>query len=496
MRVFKKIFILILSFCVFLFMINCRSYCFMENNCSSDEVYDLVSDNRNTFDLDSGTISLNTTTTGNFYYPYAQIDFLFTSTERQFIKLNYSGPMAKLKVYNYYYYNTNDYLFYSQQISYDQDIIYCDVYQTYVLEFESNTYNTGSFTLYPIKVTSTNLSTHEKFFMHITYDSTSSLGYRYDVEYKNLDLASATPTTEYINLDGGVTSYLDLISSTLNFNISNDARYLVSNPGELQYSAIAYAGVTVRYINSSGTSVRGYRGTGTFVDETTVLSCAHLFYNLLEDSNDSFNLYSAISHNIYFYPGANSYYNSLNYYQNFGKYKGIETYLPISYILYDMPNINQYETEFTYRTGYDWSITLTENIIGGTYEHSYMGMYTLTSDTNYAVQSAGYPGLEVCPDNEVAKYHHSMWASIPLYNEVEISPISNNVYVSETIRSSGGNSGGPVYVYVTAVQNGQILRYCSIMGILDAAKTPSGNFVHSLVCKIRPVIINLYYEVI
>ena len=97
--------------------------------------------------------------------------------------------------------------------------ISCDAFQIYVLEFESNTYNTGSFTLLPQKVTSTNLKMHEKYFMHIEYDTSSTFGYRYDVEYKNLDLNSATSTTEFINLEGGVTSYLDLITDTLNFGL-------------------------------------------------------------------------------------------------------------------------------------------------------------------------------------------------------------------------------------------------------------------------------------
>lgn len=81
-------------------------------------------DNRNIFNLKSNELHLNTSTTGYFHNPYAKTYFLFDSSERQFIKLNYSGPMSKLKIYNFYYYNSNDYLFYSSQISYDQDIIY------------------------------------------------------------------------------------------------------------------------------------------------------------------------------------------------------------------------------------------------------------------------------------------------------------------------------------------------------------------------------------
>ena len=253
--------------------------------------------NRNIFNLKSNELHLNTSTTGYFHNPYAKTYFLFDSSERQFIKLNYSGPMSKLKIYNYYYYNSNDYLFYSSQISYDQDIIYCDAFQIYVLEFESNTYNTGSFTLLPQKVTSTNLTTHEKYFMHIEYDTSSTFGYRYDVEYKNLDLNSATSTTEFINLEGGVTSYLDLITDTLNFGLSNDSRRLVSNPSELQYSTIAYANASCKYVDSSNSVIHSYRGTGTFVDETTVLSCAHLFYNKINNPADDYNGYTAIPHN-------------------------------------------------------------------------------------------------------------------------------------------------------------------------------------------------------
>ena len=317
--------------------------------------------NINIFNLKSNELHLNTSTTGYFHNPYAKTYFLFDSSERQFIKLNYSGPMSKLKIYNYYYYNSNDYLFYSSQISYDQDIIYCDAFQIYVLEFESNTYNTGSFTLLPQKVTSTNLTTHEKYFMHIEYDTSSTFGYRYDVEYKNLDLNSATSTTEFINLEGGVTSYLDLITDTLNFGLSNDSRRLVSNPSELQYSTIAYANASCKYVDSSNSVIHSYRGTGTFVDETTVLSCAHLFYNKINNPADDYNGYTAIPHNADFYPGANSYYNSSNWHQNFGIYKGTDTYLPVSYILFDDSKMLQF--------GFDWSITLTNNDIDGIYDH-------------------------------------------------------------------------------------------------------------------------------
>ena len=62
--------------------------------------------NINIFNLKSNELHLNTSTTGYFHNPYAKTYFLFDSSERQFIKLNYSGPMSKLKIYNYYYYNS------------------------------------------------------------------------------------------------------------------------------------------------------------------------------------------------------------------------------------------------------------------------------------------------------------------------------------------------------------------------------------------------------
>ena len=458
--------------------------------CSCLESSSEIVDNRNTFDMDSGTITLNTQTTGTFNYPYANLYFLFSSTERQFVELNYSGPEAQLKIYNYYYFNTNDYLFYSNQISYDQDIIYCDANQIYVLEFQSNTYNLGSFTVTPIKVTSTTLTNHEKFFMHINYDSTSSLGYRYDVEYKNLDLNNATTTTDYINTDGGTTGYLDLISNALNFGVSNDARRLVSNPSELQYSAVAFSSVSFKYINDVNTTMKYYRGTGTFVDETTVLSCAHLFYDEIDDAADPYNGSTSIVYNSYFYPGANSYNDSFNWYQNFGKYKGVETYLPISYVLFfDNGGLSPYESPYM-RIGYDWSITLTENVTEGYYTHSYMRMYYFTGSINYQAQSAGYPALLECPSTEIGKYMHTMWSSYPLFNVVE-DCANYNVLVSNEIIASQGNSGGPIYLYYTSVYNGQVIRHASIMGILDGI-TPSNK---SRICRMRPIIINLYYEV-
>ena len=425
-------------------------------------------------------VTLNQTATGYYNYPFAYIYFKFESTENQFVKLNYSGQMSELKVFNYYYYSSNDYLFYSSQISYDTDIIYCDANQTYILVFRSNLPNTGAISITPNKISTSNLVNHEKYLLHIIYDNTTSLGYRYDVEYRNINLDTAIETVEYIDTNGGVASYLDLIDNNLNFNLTNDDRRLVSNPGECQYSAIAQAQGLFTYYMAEDSYDYLSSYTGTFVDETTVLSCAHLFYQYDGNTQSATYGQSTLTRQIYFYPGANSYYNQTNWYSNYGEYKGTDTFVPISYLL-----VNSGKTE------YDWSLTLTEVVTQGSYTHSYMRMYHFTSSNNYSVQSAGYPVLSNIPNGEESKYAHTMWASYPLYRTITTY---NNYLSSTDIVLTGGNSGGPIYVYVTAIQNGVIIRRAGIAAIASATN-PGSTFTQSYMCRMRPVIINTYYSI-
>lgn len=474
----KLLFLLLFVFAPFLVSFSCNA----KVECDEQEYLgeEIEVDEVSEFSGTAIDATLNTTATGNYNYPFASVYFKFESTERQFVKLNFSGQMSELKVYNYYYYSSNDYLFYSSQITYDTDIIYCDANQTYILAFKSNLPYLSSISITLTSVTVSNLSNHEKYLMHITYDSTSSLGYRYDVEYKNINLNTTTETIEYIDTNGGFTNYLDLLDNDLNFGITNDDRRLVSNPGECQYSAIAQAiGNFIYYVSDDGYSYSSY-GTGTFVDETTVLSCAHLFYHYNGNALSTFYGYSALTRQMYFYPGANSYYNQTNWYSNYGKYKATDTYVPISYVL-----VNSGQTE------YDWSLTLTDVVSQGSYNHSYMRMYHFTASINYSVQSAGYPVLQNVPNGEGAKYAHTMWASYPLYRTIMTY---NNYLSSPDIVLSGGNSGGPIYVYVTSMENGVVIRRAGIAAIASATNTGS-TFTQSYMCRMRPVIINAYYSI-
>lgn len=425
------------------------------------------------------TMSIGSTVGNVFNYQGMKNYFYYKGSSTQFIDLNYVGPDASLKIYSKYYYSSNDYVYYSSNISNDIEIIYIGLNQEYIFEFTNLESGLSSMTITP-QVVSTTLSEHEKYLLHIEYDANSSLGFHYDVEYFNIDLDDCEETTEYINSSNGTTNYLDLISDNLNFNVSNDNRRLVSNPGECQYSAIAYASTEANYIIGNTMIRNGYRGSGTFVDETTVVSCAHLLYNDYEDTAGNI-IASTLSRNLKFYPGANSYYDSTNFNKTFGTYEATDSYVPISYILFHSDRKDR---------SYDWSISLTQNTVIGTSTHSYMRLFPFDSSTSNQIQSAGYPALKTYPNYN--KYQYTMWASYPLYNEITKS---GNTLISTEIVSTGGNSGGPLFVYNTGIQNGQVFRYSYQIGILTASSHKDGAFIKSYSCKIRPVIINTYYAI-
>ena len=172
------------------------------------------------FNGNATTLNLNIQNGNAFLYQGQKLYFRFDSTERQFIKLNYSGYSAKLKVFNYNYFNSNDFLFYSSNISNDVDIIFCEPSQTYIFEFESIT--SGLWTmLLTLQKLSLTMSNHQKYMMHITYNNLSTFGYRYHVEYFDVSLSSYSNTSSYCNNMGYYATYLNAINDNLNFNISS-----------------------------------------------------------------------------------------------------------------------------------------------------------------------------------------------------------------------------------------------------------------------------------
>ncbi len=434
----------------------------------------------NQFNGEASTMTLNTSQGAVFYYYGLKKYFVFTPTESMIMDLNYNGPNASLKVYDIHYFASNDYLFYSSNLAYDYDLLYLCTNQQYLFEFTSLTSSLSSMSITPTKVTS--LDNHEKFLMHVTYDSSSALGYHYDIEYKNINLNSCSNTIEYINSSNGVTQYYDLLSNTLNFNLDNDNRVMVSNPGELEYSAISYVeanGIVIDDQNLQYTV--GSRGTGTFVDGTTVLSCAHIFYSNAEINGTS---YGYLPSSMTFYPGANSYFDSNSFYQTFGIFTATNSYVPISYLIYG--NDSQY----------DWSISLTTNTYSGSSNHSYMRMVSFEGTYGNQVQFAGYPALYNCPTNDQDKYRYTMWTSYPLYNSITSS--DNKIYSTDII-STGGNSGAPMFIFSSGIENGHVYYGCYQIGIVVAVYQEMINgkyhFNSSVSCKIRPVIINAYYEI-
>lgn len=426
------------------------------------------------------------TQVGNVFQYYGKTNyFSFYSNSTQYIKLNYMGPSASLTVYDYYHYSNNDYLVQIDDITMEEDILYLDINKTYIFEFKSKSSSLSNMYFTPLKLNSS-LQNHENYILNILFDSSSFFGYHYKVEYFDVSLTESMNTISCINTTGGVTSHLDLLDENINFNINNDNRRLVENPGNLQYSSISYAETLFSFYNDDmlDSSYIG-RGTGTFIDETTVISCAHLFYNQKKDENKNI-INSCLINNVDFYPGANTFYDSNNWYSTFGKYTAYNSYVPISYLLFDSG-----------RNQYDWSISLTSNTIIGEKTHSYMGLFNFTSTassneiSSNQIQSSGYPALY---NNSNIYYKKTMWSSYPLLNTIYGE---YNTLYSNDIVCSGGNSGGPLYVFTSALYNGQVIHTSNLIGILVAVSIDSEqNFVMSYSCRMRPLIINIYKEVI
>lgn len=399
--------------------------------------------------------------------------FDFDLSDRKFIKLNYSGANAKLKIYYYDFYNYNDYLFYSPNIDADDDIIYCDN-QHYLLEFESISSGMWIMDINLECLFYNSLSDSNPYILHIMYNSNSTFGYRYDVEY--FDVAStSTNTNSYCNYLNVPTSYLNLISSNLNFGISNDARYLVNNTLDPQYSAIAYQESEL-YVPFSGSTISSglVSGSATFVDATTIIGCAHMFYLDMWGK-------TTLPSNVKFYPGANSYQNPINWYSYYGEYTATDTYLPMKFLL--VSDLLQMQC--------DWSITLTECSIQGDYNHSYMALEA-PSIGDYSVHSAGYPGLYL--NNSGTNYYdYAIWTSYPLSNNVSVT--YETVITTDNIVVSNGNSGGPLYRYIEVFYNGVYSGYLGLIGVCSRFYAPNGVFTSSYFCKITPRIINIYREV-
>ena len=153
----------------------------------------------------------------------------------------------------------------------------------------------------------------------------------------------------------------------------------------------------------------------------------------------------------------------------------------------------------------DWSVSLTTNTIAGSKTHSYMALFnfqstgTESSLASTVVQSAGYPGLKNYSSANYNKLYYSMWTSYPLENSVYGN---YNMLYSDDVVISSGNSGGPLFVYNTAIQNGQVIKICNLIGICSSEESPFDyetgldTFYNSRFVRMRPIIINVYKEVV
>ena len=456
--------------------------------------------NYSPFNGSATPLSLNHQSGNAFQYAGQKKYFRFSNNivknqGRRFVKLNYSGYNASLKIYNANYYNSSDFLFYSSNINNDIDIMFCEYKQDYILEFQSITPGLWTMLLTLEIVSTSNLSNYDKYIMHLDYNSNSFFGFTYDIEYYDLSTTSATNTSSYCNYIGYGSTYLDLIGNNIaSFGISNDNRRMATDSRKADYSAIAYEVNEFQCDNTNNLNYYSSSGNGSasFVDSSTVVGCAHGFcyydshiYNEDEINEDPYQGLYGMASSASFYPGANSYQNS-NLSEYFGEYKATHTFLPVAYILFMY-------YPFTSMM-YDWSISLTTNTEQGLYTHSYMGLCSTYFNGVSYIHSAGYP-TPTSINSGNSTYAKGLWVTYPLENEIILD--NSYFFESDTIVVSKGNSGGPLYRYIESWYNGNY-SYGSamIVAICSSYYIPNGVFEYSYFSKITPFLINLYREVI
>lgn len=431
--------------------------------------------------------------------------FRFVSNAMQYLKINYVGPTAKLRIFYANLFTNDDYLLSVQDVGNSIDCYYFEKDAEYILDFETvNVFFLMMFTIRLEVLTLSSLANHEKYLLHISYDSTSQLGYRYQTEYYNVDTTSSSSTGYYVNnYAPSGTSYLSLIDSTNYFydnppNTFTDNRRLVYDTGYDEFSAVAYCSdlcIFNNYVNSY--SSMSFRASGTFISENVVMSCAHIVHNVIDNPNH-FNpiplpiIRSGLCSSLTFNPGINSYTNE-DYY---GTYKASHTYVPVSYVL----KFGEYNYYLPDCAEFDWSLNLTTKIANGSRTHSYMGIgsfsYPASLDKWTHARNAGYPKLQSNPTNNY--YKKAIWVSYPLENDVVIN---GNIVSSKDIVVSGGNSGGPLYYRTSTIYQGQLVVTLNLIGIASGCtryKTDgTGNFnlLRSFFCRGRPVLVNLVKEI-
>ncbi len=448
----------------------------------------------------SGTINEGQQISSTFHYPRERQYFSYHNQKRIYASLSYFGPDASIRIFYSNYFSDSDYLVSYPHVLDAKDCYLFETNADYIIELSP--YSIGYPTNYSLclnKLSTESFTNHQKYVMHQTFDSSSNLGYHYEVLYFDVSEDSSTGTKSSIK-NYGTAQYLGALNSNTYFYSPSeysveDNRKLVVDTGYDEYNAIAYGRNTAVYNSTNGGYQNGYfRFSGTFVSETTVVSCAHSMYPSKNEtiSGSTRTISTGMNKELYFYPGRNDY--SGHSYDYYGLYKVVDVYSSVSYVL--QFSEKDYSTEDC--ANYDWSICLTEPQSVGSREHSYMGIsnFSSSSDSYPFARCAGYPALA---KTSSASYNYSLWASVPEENDVTI--VGNHISSSDVV-ISGGNSGGPLYLKTTTVQNGQVVKHAVLLGIVSSVYTPADSttgrqiFEASYFCRSTSLIVNIYKEII
>lgn len=438
---------------------------FSEENSSkkneSIETYCLKQRGETLFSGSATSVEMYETKSDLWWSPYVKY-YRFLSPMRGFVSFNYSGPPISLTTYYSNYFLNTDYLSKSSSYYNEPDCYYFDKNVEYIIELKMIGTSTTFYYSFCMELLDINLSNHEKYILHEEIDSDSNVGVHYNVSYFNTGSSGYSPHMSNIVSSSSTTSYLDNIDSTHNFGVSGDNRRLVSDTRYYEYSSIGYFHTSFTYFKYNTSSNKNtivdslsYRGTGTFISNNCVLSCAHLFY---DEDFSSTKQYSALCRTGTFYPGVNTY----SSFDSYGYFYITNIYLPVDYILkYDMSGVYP-----PYWISSDWALVIVDSGHDCSLTHSSMGLSSF-NNTTYDAISAGYPHLTNCPASDVNIYSKTLWVSYPLGKEAHINTFLNGMSYIESAnnKTTQGNSGGPLYINSTYVEYGQVYHVSSIIGI-------------------------------
>ena len=442
-------------------LINCEASGDVDTSEIDTETYSAENNNRT-----PTVVYLNTYV--NDTYSTLIKEYQFYSNKRQIVSINYVGAKATLNI-NYALYPDYDDRLCSANLNNYVDVFLFEQDTTYILQFCRDLYTTNRGLTFQLTTrTFSNMTNHDKYILHQTMDSTSAIGYRYNVIYDNYSSTNYTDTNYYISGDSPTSTYVNAIDNTHwfydpNYHSFTDNRRVVTDTGCDEFNAIAFAYSTVKYYSDTyGEKTYNYRFSGTFISETSVLTCAHTIFSSKNLTSLTYLEQTGLTKNITFTPGINDY-SSTNYY---GTYSVTEIYAPISYV------IRTYENTYAYNenvANYDWALCKTTNTIVGTKTHSYMGVSLFNISPGLTswdfARSAGYPALQSTPvPNDSYLYYRTLWTSYPRVNSVTVV---DNHAVSNEIFASKGNSGGPLYFKQTTVYNGNIVTSVYVVGVFS-----------------------------